>query len=309
MVRKVFEEKSIGGKGKEIAEQLEEKQIMKESNEVEIEPIKIQEEEFLPVEEDAEEKIEVEQIEEVEEIEKIEEIKPRISREERLKEASERKLRDEIASWKPKTEVGKKVKNFEIKDIDKIFDKGYKILEPEIVDILVKTSSELLNIGQSKGKFGGGKRRAWRQIQRKTAEGNIPSFACMAVVGDSNGHVGIGYAKAKETLPAREKAIRKAKLNFIRVNRGCGSFDCSCSLPHSVPLKIYGRQGSSRIWLMPAPRGTGLVVDGECKKILKLAGIKDVYSRTAGQTRTKFNLAKACIKALEQINKIVSVEK
>ena len=52
---------------------------------------------------------------------------------------------------------------------------------------------------------------------------------------------------------------------------------------------------------MPAPRGTGLVIEGECKKILAFAGIKDIYSKTFGQTRTKINLAKACFDALKKL--------
>jgi small subunit ribosomal protein S5 len=56
--------------------------------------------------------------------------------------------------------------------------------------------------------------------------------------------------------------------------------------------------------LIPAPKGTGLVIEDECKKILKLAGIKDIYSRSFGETRTKFNLAKACINALKNISLI-----
>ena len=75
----------------------------------------------------------------------------------------------------------------------------HKVLEPEIIDHLLHLKSDVLNIGQAKGKFGGGKRRAWRQTQRKTKEGNILTFAAMAVVGDKKGHVGIGYGRAKET--------------------------------------------------------------------------------------------------------------
>ncbi len=216
-----------------------------------------------------------------------------------VKQQSEEKL----AQWKPKTELGKLVKQGKITNIDEVFEKGYKILEPEIVDALLPNLEyDLILIGQAKGKFGGGKRRAWRQTQKKTAEGNVPKFAALAVVGDRNGHVGIGYGKAKETLPAREKAIRKAKLNIFKVNRGCGSFDCICNDPHSIPAKTEGKEGSVRIILMPAPRGTGLVIEDECKKIMRLAGIKDIYSRTFGKTRTKFNLIKACIKALKKLN-------
>jgi small subunit ribosomal protein S5 len=95
--------------------------------------------------------------------------------------------------------------------------------------------------------------------------------------------------------------MRDAKLNLMRIQRGCGGFDCSCSDVHSIPYKTSGKVSSSEIVLYPAPRGTGLVVDDECKKILKLAGIKDVYSRTFGQTRTKINLTKACISALKKL--------
>ena len=203
-------------------------------------------------------------------------------------------------SWSPKTKLGKDVKEGKIKNIDEILDNGIKILEDKIVDTLVTLKSDLASVGQSKGKFGGGKRRAWRQTQKKTNEGNIPNFSAFAIVGDENGHVGIGYGKAKETLPARDKAIRKAKLNIIKIRRGCGSFDCSCSEPHSVPFKVEGKAGSVRVILIPAPQGTGLVAADELKKLLQLAGIKDVYSSTFGVQRTTFNLVKACMNALEK---------
>jgi len=216
-----------------------------------------------------------------------------------VKKTSEEIYREKLSSWVPKTAVGKLVKEGKIKNIDEILEK-HKVLEAEIVDSLLILKSDLLNIGQSKGKFGGGKRRVWKQTQKKTAEGNVPTFACLAVVGDGAGHVGLGYGKAKETLPGREKAIRDAKIKIIKIARGCGSFDCSCSELHSVPFVVEGKCGSTRIILSPAPQGTGLVVGDECKKILKLAGIKDVYGKTFGQTRTTLNLAVACIKALEK---------
>ncbi len=218
-------------------------------------------------------------------------------------ERKEEKRREFLESWNPKTELGKKVKAGKITDLGEILDKNLKIFEPEIVDYLIKPETELIFIGQAKGKFGGGKRRAWRQTQRKTKEGNIPTFSTMVAVGNKNGYVGIGTGKAKETLPAREKAIRRAKLNIIKVNRGCGSFDCSCDEPHSIPFKVQGKTGSSKIILMPAPQGTGLVISDEGKKIMRLAGIKDIYSKTLGQTKTTFNLAKAIIDALKKLNK------
>jgi small subunit ribosomal protein S5 len=218
------------------------------------------------------------------------------SREQMAEEAAQKAL----DSWVPKTSLGRKVKDGKVKNIDEILDKI--ILEYQIVDLLLPTSTDLLLIGQSKGKFGGGKRRAWKQTQKKTIDGNVPSFTCGVIVGDKSGHVGVGFGKAKETLPAREKAIRSAKLNVIKITRGCASFDCLCSEPHTVPFIVEGKCGSAVVRLMPAPQGTGLVIGDECKKILKLAGIKDVYSKTFGQTRSTINLAKACIEALKKTN-------
>ncbi len=70
-----------------------------------------------------------------------------------------------------------------------------------------------------------------------------------------------------------------------------------------MPFKVQGKAGSVRVILMPAPQGTGLVVARELKKILNLAGIKDVRSKTFGKKRTTFNLVKACIDALKKTNK------
>ena len=215
-------------------------------------------------------------------------------REERLRVEQVQRLDD----WKPKTKLGKMVKDKKIKTIDEALK--YKVLEPEIVDSLISLKSDILNIGQAKGKFGGGKRRAWRQTQKKTSEGNVPTFSCMAVVGNSEGYVGMGYGRARETLPARAKALRAAKLELMKIKRGCGSFDCTCGENHTVPYILEGKCGSCRVKLIPAPQGTGLVIGDECKKILKLAGIKDVYSKTAGQIRSTINLSRACIDALNK---------
>lgn len=204
--------------------------------------------------------------------------------------------------WKPKTELGKKVKSGEIKNIDEILDSGLKIMESEIVDILLpNTETVLLLIGQSKGKFGGGQRRIFKQTQKKTREGNKPRFEAIAVIGDSNGHIGVGYGKSKETVPAREKAIRRAKLNMMKIRRGCGSWLCGCGTHHTIPFKIEGKCGSCIIKLMPAPKGKGLCIESECAKIIKLVGIKDIWSKTKGQTKTKSNLVFACVDALRKL--------
>ncbi len=208
-------------------------------------------------------------------------------------------------AWNPKTSLGKKVKSGEITKIDEILDNGLKILESEIVDALLPNlKTDLLLIGQSKGKFGGGQRRVFRQTQKKTSEGNKPSFAAYAIIGNGNGYVGIGYGKSRETVPAREKALRNAKLNIIKIKRGCGSWQCSCGNPHSIPFNVEAKCGSSIMKIMPAPKGNGLCIEKECKKILEIAGIKDVWSKTKGQTKVKTNLVMACFDALKQLSSI-----
>jgi len=220
-------------------------------------------------------------------------------------ERRERKVIREVfdkEAWKPKTEIGKKVKEGIIKNIDEILDNGIKIKEAEIVDALFpELEIDLLMIGQAKGKFGGGQRRVFRQTQKKTKEGNKPRFATLAVVGDKNGFVGMGFGKSKETVPAREKAIRKAKLNLIKIRRGCGSWECGCKESHSLPFNVEGKNGSAVLLLMPAPKGTGLVVEKECQKILRMAGIKDVRSKQLRKAKTKLNLIYACFEALKKL--------
>jgi len=211
----------------------------------------------------------------------------------------------EKPEWIPKTELGKLVKEGKITTIEEVFDNGYKIMETEIVDTLLPGLEEdLLLIGQAKGKFGGGQRRIFRQTQKKTREGNKIQFMTCAVVGNGNGYVGISTGKSKETVPARDKAKRKARLNLMRIRRGSGSWESDSSEPNSIPFAIEGRCGSVRIKLMPAPRGKGLCIEKECAKILKLAGIKDIWSKTSGQTKTKLNMISALIDALKKLSEV-----
>ena len=123
----------------------------------------------------------------------------------------------------------------------------------------------------------------------------------MVVIGNRNGYVGLGYGKSRETVLSREKAMRNAKLNIMKIRRGCGSWQCGCRTPHTIPFKITGKCGSVVISLMPAPKGSGLRVAEECRKVLALAGISDVWSKTYGQTRTTINLVSACVAALKKL--------
>jgi len=204
-----------------------------------------------------------------------------------------------LEQWVPKTVIGKKVKSKEITDISQVI--GEKIREPEVIDALLPDLEvDYILIGQAHGKFGGGKRRLVRQTQKKTAEGNKPNFQALAIVGNKNGYVGFGIGNAKETIPAKEKAVRNAKMSITQVARGCGSWKCACGEPHSLPFKVDGKCGSVRVSFMPAPRGTGLVVENEIKKIMKLAGISDLWAKSNGQTRKRLNFVKACMQALNK---------
>jgi small subunit ribosomal protein S5 len=209
----------------------------------------------------------------------------------------------DVAAWQPKTSLGQQVKSGQITNIDQILDKGLKIMEDTVVDVLLPNMpNDLLMVGQAKGKFGGGQKRVFKQTQKKTPEGNKPSFTCIAIIGNSNGYVGVGLGKSKDTVPSREKALRKAKLNVFKVVRGCGSWQCGCKTPHSIPFNVEGKCGSIRIKLMPAPKGKGLCVEKEAAKILRIAGIKDVWSKTDGNLRTSTNLISAVVDALKKLS-------
>ncbi|MCL4396901.1 30S ribosomal protein S5 [Candidatus Parvarchaeota archaeon] len=202
-----------------------------------------------------------------------------------------------------KTELGKAVKSGEIKDIDEILEKHLKILEPQIVDFLIPNLQvDFLYVGQSKGKLGGGKRRIIRNTQKVTAKAKRQHFSAMAVIGDGNGHIGIGKGRGLESVTAKEKALKNAKLNIISIIRGCGSWECACHGSHSIPFKISGKCGSVVVTLLPAPKGISFCVMDDIKTIMRLAGIKDVWSKVNGQTNTRINIGYATFEALKSLN-------
>lgn len=220
-----------------------------------------------------------------------------------IKETGVGAMSEREKEWLPRTALGKAVKSGTVASVEDIFDRGLTIKEAEIVDALLpELQEDLLLIGQAKGKFGGGQRRIFRQTQKKTREGNKIQFTTCALIGNKNGYVGVAVGKSKETVPSREKAKRNARLHLIRVRRGCGSWQCNCMTPHSIPFTVIGKCGSSILKLMPAPKGKGLCVEKECAKVLTLAGIKDVWSKTSGQTKTKLNLIYALIDALKKLS-------
>ncbi len=215
-----------------------------------------------------------------------------------------REVREETAldRWQPKTELGKAVYSGTLTNIDDVLKTGKRIIEYEIVDKLIPDlKNELILIGGRAGKGGGAQRIPVRITAAMHKSGRRFNYSSLVVVGNENGIVGIGRAGAPETRDAIEKAIRKSKINVIHVKRGCGSWECGCGTEHSIPFKVDGKSGSVKIELMPAPKGVGLVADNESKKLLRLAGIKDIWVKTYGNTSMKINLITAIFKALKKI--------
>ncbi len=225
----------------------------------------------------------------------------RPQRRERRPEVSE----DVQKEWTPKTQLGKDVLAGKYATLNDVMLSGRKIMEQEITEFLTPNlATEFINVGQAKGKFGGGKRKTSKSTQKVTREGGRMSFTMIVVSGNKEGIVGLGFGKARETVPSREKALKKAKENLAIVRRGCGDWGCFCGTSHSIPFAVEGSSGSCTVRLMPAPKGTGLVVESELKKMLELAGIKDVWSKTFGSTKNKTNLMKAGFDALKNLQKI-----
>ncbi len=197
-----------------------------------------------------------------------------------------------LESWVPRTKLGMMVKEGKVVSIREVFDNNWLIQEPEIVDYLLPDlKHEIIDISL---------------VQKQTDAGEVSRFRVMVVVGNFNGYVGVGLGKARQLRQAIEKAVREAKLSIVPVRRGCGSWECSCREPHSVPFTVSGKSGSVRIALKPAPKGTGLVAGDVAKVVLRYAGIRDAWTWTRGETRTSINFALAAYDALRKTYGFVS---
>jgi len=134
-------------------------------------------------------------------------------------------------------------------------------------------------------------------VQKQTAAGQRTKFKAWVIVGDSNGHIGLGVKCAKEVAGAIRGAMIDAKLNVVPIRRGFWSVN-KFGAPHTVPCKLTGKCGSVRARLVPAPRGTGLVAGKVAKKVLTKAGIIDCYTQSKGSTKTLGNFVFATYYAL-----------
>ncbi len=108
------------------------------------------------------------------------------------------------------------------------------------------------------------------------------SFAALVVVGDRNGRVGIGYGKANEVPSAVEKGAKIARRNMIRVKLA----------GRTIPHQIMSKYGASKVAMVPAGEGTGVIAGASVRAVLELAGVKDVLTKSFGSNGPK-NLVKA----------------
>ncbi|MBN1476216.1 30S ribosomal protein S5 [Candidatus Sumerlaeota bacterium] len=122
------------------------------------------------------------------------------------------------------------------------------------------------------------------------------SFSALVVVGDGNGHVGLGYGKANEVPEAINKAVTKAKQDLIRVPL------TGRTLPHGTT----GEYGAGRVMLKPASEGTGLIAGPAVRAICQLAGIGDILSKSLGSDNI-LNIAKATMAGLRTIKRPAEV--
>ena len=185
--------------------------------------------------------------------------------------------------WTPCTKLGRLVQAGKIKSLEQIYLHSIPIKEYQIVDYFVGANlvDEVMKI---------------MPVQKQTSAGNRMRFKAWVVVGDSNGHIGLGVKACKEVAHSIQGSMILAKLNMVPVRRGY--WGAALGAPHTVPTKVHGKCGSVHIRLIPAPKGTGVVAAQTPKKVLVMAGIHDVFTCSRGHTRTLGNFVKATYFAL-----------
>lgn len=199
---------------------------------------------------------------------------------------------ERLEAWVPKTRLGKMIQEGRISSIDEVFLSGLKISEHQIVDALIPDlQEEVIDVNL---------------VQKQTDAGEKSRFKAVVAVGNRDGYIGLGSGKAPQVRTAIEKAAASARLNVVPVKRGCGSWECGCGKPHSVPFQVEGKCGGVRVVIVPGPRGLGLVASEVAKVILGLAGVKDLWIRSYGSTRTVPSYAFAIFDGLRKTYSLIT---
>jgi small subunit ribosomal protein S5 len=136
------------------------------------------------------------------------------------------------------------------------------------------------------------------RVTKVVKGGRTFRFSALVVVGDENGHVGIGTGKAQEVPEAIRKAIEDAKKKLIYVPR----------VGTTVPHQVRGHFGAGRVLIMPAQEGTGVIAGGPVRAVLELAGIKDVRAKSLGTNNSR-NMVNATLDGLQNLVTVEQVAK
>ena len=139
---------------------------------------------------------------------------------------------------------------------------------------------------------------ALNRVSKTVKGGRIARFAAIMVVGDENGHIGVGLGKAAEVPEAIRKGIEDAKKNMITVSLK------GTTIPHEV-LGVYG---AGKVLLKPAAPGTGIIAGDKVRKVLQLAGIKNIRAKSL-RSNNPANVVKATVEGLKALRTAQEVAK
>ena len=134
------------------------------------------------------------------------------------------------------------------------------------------------------------------RVAKVTSRGKRFSFSTIVVVGDGMGHVGVGLGKANEVISSISKAKDKAKRNIFK----------STIINGTIPHKIVGRYGASRVLLKPAAPGTGIIAGAPVRAGMEQVGVNNILTKRYGSSNP-MNIVRATINALENLQDAVKI--